>query len=98
MTSAQKVLGPTDFLICNAGASEPGYFHEQEVEVFERMASVVYEDIAFKGHILRRMSPGKNFLPDVTQQICADSDSTQLPRIPPCSQGGEILPEIKKER
>ena len=37
MSLAQGVLGPIDLLICNAGAAEPGYFHEQGVEVFERM-------------------------------------------------------------
>ena len=37
MSSAQGALGPIDILICNAGAAEPGYFHEQGVEVFERM-------------------------------------------------------------
>ena len=42
MLSAETTMGPIDILICNAGSSTPGYFHEQDVEVFQHMMQLNY--------------------------------------------------------
>ncbi|GAX79411.1 hypothetical protein CEUSTIGMA_g6852.t1 [Chlamydomonas eustigma] len=62
--AAVDEIGPVDILICNAGSSTPGYFHEQGIEVFEQMmrlnylgvvhtVKAVYEDMIKRntGHI-----------------------------------------------
>jgi len=42
MLSAEQSMGPIDILVCNAGSSTPGYFHDQDIEVFERMMKLNY--------------------------------------------------------
>jgi len=37
-----EALGPIDFLVCAAGAAYPGYFLEQDIELFERSMKLNY--------------------------------------------------------
>ncbi len=40
-----QLSGPIDVLICNAGSAQPGYFHDQEAEVFDSAMKLNYMGI-----------------------------------------------------
>lgn len=40
--SAVAALGPCDLLVASAGIAHPGYFHELDIEIFERTMAVNY--------------------------------------------------------
>lgn len=42
LLAAEDSLGPVDYLVCNAGAAHPGYFHEQDLSVFEHTMRLNY--------------------------------------------------------
>jgi short-subunit dehydrogenase len=42
---AVQLSGPIDVLICNAGSAQPGYFHDQDVEIFASAMKLNYMGI-----------------------------------------------------